>query len=230
MKNNKKLAKLRGEQLKLALERYELKAVDITKNGRRSESQVSDWINGKVTISEPSLRDIIDEYLPKVRLEFLLGYDKYMTEEEKRYSIESQKWNRSEALVCIINNAFKSQGHKLKMCVVGESFNGYKPKSKDGYYILNYPENHSDETFSILSLEEFFRLKEEIETYTEYIVQKLIKEKCEKDKSPDIQKVIREYLRKWVKKEVPEEEINRRLKLIDERMTEEEVRATFEKL
>ena len=101
MKKNNELAKLRGERLKSALEHFKMKSVDITKNGRRTESQVSDWINGKVTPSEPSLKDIIDEYLPTVRLEYLLGYDEYMTmrELEKEYSTKNDSYNNSSLTV-----------------------------------------------------------------------------------------------------------------------------------
>lgn len=104
MDNSKNLAILRGKHLKSALLRFKLKQVDLTRDGMITESQVSDWIKGKICISEPTLKDIQEKYLKNVRMDYLLGYDEFMTLEE--YKKEIIPHQEAEAVTSLLHTAF----------------------------------------------------------------------------------------------------------------------------
>ena len=125
----------------------------------------------KQPLEEPNAKRII-EVFPEYRLEWLLAYDNFMNVAAKRHDTESHKWKRADCLLGIINNEFMRNGYRLKMCVVGESFDGYRPTDKDGYYVI---ENKSNKTVRILSCNDYFRLEEEIELMVGYLIDKTLK-------------------------------------------------------
>lgn len=107
MKKDKKLAKLRGDRLKTALDRYGLIQASITRDDKIKESQVSDWISGKVCISERTLKDIIEKYLPEVRLKYLLGYDDHMSQRELQREYISENTTYNDSSLAVLESALK---------------------------------------------------------------------------------------------------------------------------
>lgn len=117
----------RGKRLSELLELYHLQQKDISKSvvpdSPLQETTVSAICTGKRMLTEDKAQFVIDHFFPKVRIQYLLGFDDYMTMENLQNSEIFQKRDSLlEAYETIIKNSLKNirylkKGNRIEYCL-----------------------------------------------------------------------------------------------------------------
>lgn len=168
MENDKKLAILIGKRLSYVLQKKGLQQADLTKDGLRTESQVSKWINGKTLIRIDTMKDIQEKFFPDIRIDFLMGLDDYETEKDYEQSFLNKCSADSSTLLLewALNIVCTSEKIEIPQTDIGEVLL-MQAQLKD--YAISLMRNyvHRKESFSWQWLDYMDSVKKENELYND---------------------------------------------------------------
>ena len=170
---NEKLKKLRGERLKACLDRYDLKQVDITRDGICKESEVSDWVNGKRLLTEAKITDIQQAYFPEIRKDYLLGDSEYMTYQEE-FSTKVDFDNIvADSMWAIIEKSLNARNMTLKFVHKnnGMHIDSFQRRFVDCWYEIRDFQNRLIKKLSVAEMIEF---ENKIQDYSDFIFSKYV--------------------------------------------------------
>lgn len=134
--------RLRGERLLLLMETFNLRNCDFEHlNDPFRNDEISEFKKGKRTLTEESAKRILSHpSLSDVRLSWLMGYDRYMTNAEAK---------EHDSIARMINDFEKDKNNKLRQFNIILSFYGYEVK--DSWKGSSYsPPKSSDEATKLL--------------------------------------------------------------------------------
>ena len=115
---------IRGERLRELMESHNLTNEELARLTNYSNGHISYMKNGARNITEDAARTFIEKAFPEIRIEWLMGYDNFRTEQEKTLSEQ-----RDERVTDLINNMAGESLFCAKMAALKAYFRFYSLKT-----------------------------------------------------------------------------------------------------
>lgn len=193
MKISREFQKLRGERLNSVLERYNLKPSELaTDSGpdaknptiKITPSEVSGWLvggygeTGKGYLSDGKARDVIfvlktkHPHIPEIRLSYLLGTDKYMTDSDWINEVYEMRNIVADSMWAIIEKSLAKRGKHL--CFVhrqNQHIDATQRIRADCYYTIT---DNDGKVLKRMSAIDLVRFEEKIQDYCDFLTEKYL--------------------------------------------------------
>lgn len=156
---------VRVERIKILLKLQKLDQKDLAEDLGMEPQNVSRFMrSGKV--SEKTCRKIVKAY-PKYRIEWLLGYDGYMTHDDYADSIQHKKDLVADSMWGVIEKSLNKEGKSLKFVHrSGEHVDSTERLRKDCYYSVVDREGTELKRLTAFEMVEF---EQKIQEYVDFL-------------------------------------------------------------
>lgn len=163
---------IRAERVKKLIELEKISQMEFAKEIHQTQQNVSRIINLKTALTEENAMEIV-KHFPEYRIEWLLGYDDYMTDYDWADNIQNKKDLVANGMWGIIENSLNQKGKSLKFVHrKGQYVDSSERLHADCYYSV--VDKKTGEELKRMTALEMVQFEQKIQEYCDFISEKYL--------------------------------------------------------
>lgn len=162
---------IRAERVKKLIELEKISQTEFAKEIHQTQQNVSRIINLKTALTEENAREIV-KHFPEYRIEWLLGYDDYMTDYDWADGIEYTQDRVAECMWGILEKSLNKQGKSLKFVHrQGQHVDSRQRVRADCYYSVV---DKDGQELKRLTAIEMIEIEQKLQEYSDFISERYL--------------------------------------------------------